>query len=77
MLPNAEFYLVQDENGRSMCMGAPAQDAAGRFPNYETAEYAARTHGSISDNPTVYVVKHVRTVVCCVDRKVDVTVNQL
>lgn len=76
-LPDSEFYLVQDDAGRSMCMGAPGQDDEGRFNNYETAEFAAKTYGSIGENPTVYVVKHVRTVLCCVDRKLDVTVNQL
>lgn len=60
-----------------MCMGAPSQDAEGRFPNYETAEYAAKTYGSIGENPTVYVVRHQRTVIACVDRNTEVTVSQL
>lgn len=77
MLPDSEFYLVQDEAGRSMCMGAPSQDSEGRFPNEESAKYAAETYGSIGENPTVYVVKHTRQVLYCVDRNVKVTVSQV
>lgn len=77
MLPNAEFYLVQDAAGRSMYMGHPAQDPDGRFPNIETATDAAKTCGAIDGGETVYVVKHVRTVMCCVDRNTEVTVSQL
>lgn len=77
MLQDSEFYLVQDSAGRSMCMGHPAQDPDGRFPNEETATDAARLHGSIGDNPQVFVVKHTRKVIACVDRNTEVTVSQV
>lgn len=77
MLQDTEFYLVQDAAGRSMYMGHPAQDSDGRFPNAETATAAACMCGSIGDGETVYVTRHVRTVVKTVARNTEVTISQV
>lgn len=75
MLPNKEFYLVMNEAGSSMALGAPGQDADGRFPNYELAVAAAQGSWSVQDGQDMYIVHAVRTVVATVSGRTDVTVT--
>jgi len=75
MLPNKEFYLVMNDAGSSMALGAPGQDADGRFPNYELAAAAAQNSWSTQDGQTMYIVHAVRTVVATVSGTTNITVT--